>query len=167
MTNWKKYQNKVRKNISKLAFDRKLQFAIQICERLFPDYVNFQKQNEFGNPSLLRKGIDFGHENLSLENVGKDEITSLISQIEAVTPDADDFGEIDGSLALNAACSILDMLNFILSSNEEYIFNVANYMYDSVDFIVADKYPNLNEEEIQNHPLIIEEVRWQLEQTQN
>ncbi|MEP3210846.1 MAG: DUF416 family protein [Maribacter sp.] len=151
-----KYHIQLRNNLQKISFKRKLNFAIQICERIYPEYLKFYELNDFGNPELLEKGIDVCRK-YEKSKFSEKEINDLILKIKSVTPDTEDYGELIGFLALNAAASVSEMLKFVLNSNDKHIFDIANFMFDSVDFQVSDRYPNLNDKEI----------KWQLQQTDN
>lgn len=160
------YQNQLRSNLRKLSFQKKKMFGIDICERLFPEYLEFHKLNGFGEPKILKMGIDICVE-YPKSNIVEIEINNIIQQIDTITPDTNDFGEILGSLALNAACSVSETLKFLIDSDDEHIFNAASYMYDTIDLQVCDKFPNLNDENIERHPLIINEIKWQLDKTRH
>lgn len=103
----------LKQQVEKLPFDRDVDFALNICSRLLPEYISFSQNNNWGNPEILEEVIAYCVKNKSNSRVEKDELKKYINRLEAVTPDTEDFGDWDGSYALNAACSFLELLEYL------------------------------------------------------
>jgi len=85
--NWNEYKEQLRRNIRGIPPLQKLQFAIEICGRLLPDYQNFSEINTWGNVNSLKKGLNFCKEFANGNEPETGSIKSSISEIEKNTPD--------------------------------------------------------------------------------
>jgi len=148
--------------ISKSKIETLVTFSINICERLITDYVFFYNKNNWGNPEILNKAIKYCEET-QLSQVDSQKVKFLISEVEKVTPDTEDFEDIEVSYALNSACSVLDLLEFIIKEDKIYISNISSYITDTIDFKIQEIESGLTDEELENHPKIVEEKKRQLE----
>jgi hypothetical protein len=79
----------------------------------------------------------------------------MLIQVVAVTPDTEDFGDLSGSYALNAAASVYDTLQFILDKDPVHIIAIGTYLTDTVDFKIQER-EHLTEEQIDEHPMMVE-----------
>jgi uncharacterized protein len=138
-----------------------LHLALNICKRLFFDYQNFYEANEWGNPDILLDAIHF-IENHTTEKPDYKVIAAIIQKVEDVTPDTEDFGE--ANYALNACCAVCSTLEFLLDKKGSHITNVGTNLIDTIDAKVqGDDY--LTEEEIDQHPLMVDTRTFLLEET--
>ena len=94
----------------------------------------------------------------------KTEIETWLSKIEGITPDTEDFGDEVGSCALNACVAVLHTLQFLLTKNASDVFYIGNALYETIDIRIQED-QNLNEEQIDQHPLMQETKHFLLEQT--
>jgi hypothetical protein len=78
----------------------------------------------------------------------------------------DDFGSELGSYALNASASVYETLQFITDKDCTHIYSIATYYTDTIDFKIQEE-KELTQFEIENHPRMIEEWNFVLEQTKN
>ena len=163
MKYWKEYQQNLKRNISLLADENKMRFAIEICHRLLPEYEKFYIKHEWGNYQFIVECLNYCQENSNLLKINLQTIEELIEKIDAVIPDTEDFGDLEGSFALNAGTAIESCLMFLKDRRDKHIINVASYMYDTIDFIVQEENENISTEERDSHPKILEERKWQLE----
>lgn len=154
MKDWKIYQEKLKRNVNTISISRNLEFAIEICKRLLPEYIDFEKKHNWGNPNLIIKGIEICEESTPIPTDRK-KIKDLIQKLNSVVPDTEEFGDLSSSLALNSACAIIETLTYLIDFDSKHIFNVGNYMYDTIDFKTTEK-PNLKDE-----------IKWQLNKTKN
>src|SRR5688500_8006089 len=113
----KKLISLLKKQIEKQPFHRDIEFALNICNRLLPDYVEFSKNNEWGEPEKLIEIINFCKKNNSTSEIDEGELIDLKKELESITPDTDDFGDWDGSYALNSASAILELLEYYLDKD--------------------------------------------------
>ena len=149
--------------IEKLPFGKAIDFAVDICKRLLPDYVIFHQNNEWGNPELITEAITFCENNRISFKIDENELTSHIDKLESVTPDTEDFGDWDGSYALNAACATLELLEYLRDRNTAHIKNISSLITDTIDFKINEETEEISDEQLKEHPKIIKELAYQIE----
>jgi len=129
------FKNLLEETIQKSSKKRVLEFAIDICERQKKDYSNFSSLSGFGNPSKIEAVVNkLKTEELLDVNI----IEKTISELEEICPDTEDFQITEVSYALNCVTSIIDLLNFIKTHNQEYILNISTYYLDTIDFKIYE-----------------------------
>lgn len=121
-----------------LDFTKQLAFAYLTCERLYPNYVYFSDNYNFGTPIILREAIDFLYQNIFEKNPDKAKINSLVKKIEKNTPDTEDFTTIFVSSALDACTCILDSLDFLIDKDFSRIKSISTYATDTVDMYIRE-----------------------------
>ncbi|QXP53584.1 DUF416 family protein [Cellulophaga sp. HaHa_2_1] len=163
--NWTEYREQLTKNLDGLSSERKLDFAIEICEKLLPDYKAFYNEYKWGDLDSLADGLVLCKQNANGLDTDVKSIEKLISGIEKNTPDTADFGQVSGSLALNSATVISETLNFILDNKNERILDIGCFSYDTVFFKIGESNPNLSDDEIEKESELESEINWQLEKT--
>ena len=57
----------------------------------------------------------------------------------------------------------MSLLNFLISGDKESILEISTYLTDTIDFKLAEANPDLTDEEIDEHPDMIREWKYQLE----
>jgi len=151
------FKDKIEKQIKGLSDNEGLKFALYICKRLLPDYETFHQKNKWGNPDILAKGLKYCEQILKGDKADNDQIEEIKKSIEEVTPDTEDFGDWDGSYALNACTAIIESLEFISDHDIEHILKVSSYMTDTVDFKITEKFGDLSNDAIDAHPWMTSE----------
>lgn len=148
------------------AFVPQLKFAVLICKKLYFDYQKFTEVYNWGDADLLMDAIKACQQAME-KSVDIDQVKKLVTKIDSIIPDMDDFGsDFLGSYALNASAAVSETLEFILDQDKTHIFNIATYYTDTIDFkIQEDKQLTLLE--IENHPLWIETWNFIIEQTKS
>jgi len=103
-------------------------FAVTIAEKLYPNYVAFSKNKNWGDPNVLRGALDEIWKSIEEGQLMKnDSVVQLRKKIEDVTPDMDEFGsEIQGSLALDAAAAVYSALECSFNGSPEEAVSVAH-----------------------------------------
>lgn len=147
--------------IVKYRSDVLIDFGLDICERLLPDYVSFSENRSWGNAGILKDSINFCRKNKG--NTQNDTaIQNYLDKLDPDIPDIDEFGDFDGSYALNASAVVYELLEYLLDKDTSHIYNISTYMTDTIDFKLSEADPNLTNEELENHPDIIDERKYQL-----
>lgn len=160
MEEWKEYQENLKRNVNTISISKNLEFATEICQRLLPEYKNFEKKHNWGNSKLVAEGIEICS-NYSLASTDQKKAKSLIEKLNSIVPDTEEFNYISSSLALNSACATIETLEYIIDFDSKHIFRVGNYMYDTLDFKVAENPKDSSER------ILSDEIEWQLEKTKN
>lgn len=150
--------------LKKLDFNKQLVFAYLTCERLYPNYVYFSQNYNFGEPSILRDAIDYLYSNLLENNFDKNTVDNLIKKVDKNTPDTEDFDTAFVSSALDACTAVGDNLDFLIDKDFSRIKSIFSYAIDTVDMYIQeiesldfnkDKY---FQQKIDNHPLMQKEL---------
>ncbi len=160
MEEWKAYQENLKRNVNTISISKNLEFATEICKRLLPEYINFEKNHNWGNSKLVAEGIEVCS-NYRLASTDERRVKSLIEKLNLIVPDTEEFNDISASLALNSVCATIETLEYILDYDSKHIFRVGNYMYDTLDFKIAENSKNSSEQ------ILNDEIKWQLEKTKN
>ncbi len=164
-----KFREEVKKDLIDLTNKGKILFGALTCEKLYPNYVFFYKSTGWGNPDVLIEGLALIYQYLIKDDLfSVKEIEDLITNIDVVTPDTEDFPGIATSFALDSCTSVYSVLSYLIDNNIEYIVDVATYARDTVDMFIQEKYdlkssdPDI-ELTIANDSLMIEEKKRQKE----
>ena len=160
---WTEFQAIIEKQIEKLPESKGIDFALDICKRLLPEYQYFEKKHNWGDSQLLAQGIKFIETNRG--NLNEQEVNKMIAEIDAMVPDSDDFGDWDGSYAQNASIAVLETLEFLVDRDVTHLKTVSTMMIDTVDFKIAEVNENIPHEEVWRHPMMINEMKRQIETT--
>ena len=104
--NGTEYRKQLINNVDGLSSRQKMKFAIEVCEKLFPDYETFQAEYKWGNANLISDGLAACKQYANGLDTDEKSVQILIAGIEKITLDTEDFGEVSGSLALNSAAAV-------------------------------------------------------------
>ena len=146
-----------------LSKQKQLAFGLLAAERFFICYEMFSEREGFGNIEHLKKSMNL------IEGfiVGGSEDMKLIEKYKALveqsTPDMDDFGSVNSSLALNVSAIIYEALNFIINMEQRIIGEFSTYATDSIDFLIneIEDYDQMDLEKFASHMLMKEEIKLQ------
>jgi uncharacterized protein YjaG (DUF416 family) len=150
-----------------LDFNKQLAFAYLTCERLYPNYVYFSKNYDFGNPEEPRRAIDYLHSNLFANNFDKTKTDSFIAAINSLTPQPAEYDTILASSALDACGVIYEALNFLVDNQTSRLADISTMATDTGDMYIQDKEElDFNsdknfQKKIDTHPLMIKEIATQ------
>ena len=137
------------------------------CERLYPNYVYFSDNFNFGEPSALKDANDFLYDCMFEDNPDKMLVDKLIKKVEKNTPNTDDFQTHFVSSALDTCTSICDSLEFVLDKSFSHIEYISSYATDSVHMYIQEKESlDFNadknfQQKIDTHPFMQREINIQ------
>lgn len=149
---YSEFNIKLEDHLRGLDFRQQLALSISICKKLFPDYHEFCKANNWGDPDVLIDSINLC-ESFCKNEVESRQLAECLPKIEIITPDTDYFG--DASYALNAAVAVCTTIEFLISQKPEHILSTCSCLTDTVDFRIQED-DELTEEEIDSHPMMTE-----------
>jgi uncharacterized protein YjaG (DUF416 family) len=161
--NYQDFTRIIETQISLLPQKRRLELALKICKELFFEYQKFSETYNWGDPDLLLDGILLGEKALSGE-LDSSKIVELISKIDSVIPDTEDFGSTLGSYALNASISVFETLEFLIDNDKDHIINIASYYINTAAFKTEEEC-ELTMEEIDKHPLMNKATQFLITET--
>jgi uncharacterized protein len=165
-----RFREEVKNNLLKVSTDKgRVLFAALICERLYPNYVAFQKTFEWGNHEVLQEGIALIRQYLIKEDLFEaSEIEDIIERVDMITPSTEDFSGIVTSFALDACNSVYCTLRYLIDKNVDNIADVASFARDTVDMYIQEVDDiNANdpkiEEKIERNKFMVHEKKAQRE----
>lgn len=156
------FKNLFDTKIDRLNSDELIEFGLNICERLLPEYIKFSVNHNWGDVELLKECIEFAR--LGKGKVASHfDVKSYLEKLDSIIPDTEDFGDFDGSYALNASAAVNELVIYMADKNPEHIYNISTYMTDTIDFKLSEADPSLPNQVLENYPDIINEWRYQLQ----
>ena len=146
-----------------LSKQKQLAFGLLTAERFFICYEMFSEREGFGNIEHLKKSMNLIESFIVGESVDMKLIEKYKELVEQSTPDMDDFGSVNSSLALNVSAIIYEALNFIINMEQRIIGEFSTYATDSIDFLIneIEDYDQMDLEKFASHMLMKEEIKLQ------
>ena len=163
--NSSEFQDTLKKQLAVLPRQRVIEFALDICQRLLPDYLLFYHKRKWGDLSILQQAINFCEQNKTEQTFDEIKAHELLTDIVKAIPDTDHFGEWDGSYALNAAASVADLMEYLCDRDLKHILAISSYMTDTIDFKIHEKESNISTQQLEVHPLNLAERHLQIRLT--
>ena len=143
------------KQVFSISYNKQLRLAIEVCKKLYFDYIDFSEKYQWGDKNVLLDAIiivEHSKTNMIKQNL----IDKTLRQLDAITPDMDDFGSDElASYALNACVAVYNSVEFIADKQPKHIFDIGICLTDTIDFKIQEP-QTLTEQEIDNEPLMIE-----------
>jgi uncharacterized protein YjaG (DUF416 family) len=162
---YKEFDALYKQQVYSLTYEQGLNLAVEVCKRLYFDYERFVSKENWGDKDLLMDAIQ-QCEQAKSQLVEKSIIEEMLSKVDAVTPDTEDFGNFLGSYALNAAASVYETLQYTIDKDLLHVYSIGTYLTDTVDFKIDDNQEEkISEEQIDEHPMMIEARNFLLEKT--
>jgi len=150
--------------LNNLEFKKQLIFAYLTCERLYPNYVLFSANFQFGDSSILRTAIDFVLSCILNDSIDNPLANKFLLAVEKNTPDTEDFDTIFVSSALDACTSVAEALDFLLDKQYSRLKDISTVAIDSVHMYIQElESLDFNTDKdfqikIDSHPLMQREV---------
>ena len=152
---YEEFITKFNKQVFSIDNNKRLTLAIEVCKKLYFDYVEFSDKYQWGDKDVLLDAIKILEESKTQE-INKGLVDQTLNKIDTVTPDMDDFdGEELALYALNSCVAVYSSLEFLLDKLPKRIYDVGICLTDTIDFKIQ-KNQDLTEEEIDKNPLMIE-----------
>jgi len=136
------------KTLKKLDFSRQKAFAYLTCERLYPHYEYFSKNFGFGNPDVLRKGIDFLHQHIFKKHPSMRQICRLVDELAPNVPELEEFTTTFAGCAAYACIALYESLCFLVEKDFLNIAYMSLAAFDSASIYAIE----VEELEIVNDP---------------
>jgi len=139
----------------------RIDFGLDIARRLLPDYLNFYQEYQWGNPEVLKRSIDY-ITYASGDEVDELIVNGLMDELDLIIPDTEEFGDFLTSYAINAACSIWELLEYLIDNDQTHLMHMSSLVTDTIDFKLQEENSELTSAEILSHPQIMAEWNYQL-----
>lgn len=152
--------------LASLSPKGRLAFALSCCERMYPNYIAFERKSGWGDPTTVRMALDLAWAALGGASIAPESLAQARAHLQTVEPETEDFDTILVSSALDAAASAGLVLQFLEDGEAARIVEIASLCRDTVDMFIQDRselLPNdpALENRIFNHPLMQAELRRQ------
>lgn len=154
MTSINDIEQNFEKAVFELPFFRQIAFAYCLAKRMYPHYVYFSENENFGNLLALQESINLLKEMAQKNLVFSQKIKKLVPKIEKSMPDTEEFGSFSASLALDACGLILESLSAILQNDSKSLSAIA-----FIPIAAAEMRNRFHE--IQDQHLILQEIQFQ------
>ena len=156
-------KNKLVSKINLLSEEKQIGFGAACCERLIPNYLNFQNEENWGDVGVLRIALDLVWSKIEGRVIVPSEIKLCIENIDLLTPQSENYETIFADPAQDACFAVCSLLDALIQHSSEEIAQTAAYATDSVDLFVQvsfdldPNHPHL-EETILSNPLMQQEL---------
>lgn len=152
---YEEFITKFNKQVFSIDDNKRMTLAIEVCKKLYFDYVEFSEKFQWGDKDVLLDAIKILEQSKTQE-INKSFIDQALKKIDLITPDMDDFGgEEVASYALNSCVTVYSSLEFLLDKSPKHVYDVGICLTDTVDFKIQEN-RDLTEDEIDKNPLMIE-----------
>jgi len=166
---YQEYKKLIAKGTDSLGQRERVALCLLCCYRLAPFYSEFSRTENWGDVTSFATC----REKAVLWLRGETEsLTFLREELDPHIPDMDDFGSALGSIALNAGCAHLDLIEQSNSDEPKPLDDALMMCYESVYFCIGEALDPeatrpLTDSEIVNHEMMSLEIDWQIEHIRN
>ena len=117
---------------------KRLAFMAYCCERMLPNYRNFNAETGYGDVLVLRSALDAAWAWIETNQLSGN-VASLVSDCERQAPDTSEFSSTYTSAALDAATATATTLEALTTATAKQVIEVASLARDTVDLFVQEK----------------------------
>ena len=150
------------KQVFTIDYNRQLILAIEVCKKLYFDYVEFSEKYHLGDKDILLDAIDI-LEKSKCQEISRSLIDQMLIQLDNIIPDMDDFESDEfASYALNSCLAVYNSIQFILDKLPKHIYDIGICLTDTIDLKIQEQ-QNFAEQEIDKNPLMIEARQYLIE----
>jgi uncharacterized protein YjaG (DUF416 family) len=160
------------KRLGLLTLSRQICFAAGCCERLFPAYLDFYREEKWGDPAALKQGIILLWNSVAEEKPNQSVVRDITRRIDAALPHTEKFNSKMTPAALDSGTSIAESLEFLQDHDTRHLLTVAELALDSADRVAQRAFPEMQytdprfEQSVATHPAVVKELDTQREQLQ-
>ena len=147
-----------------MSKEQNILFLVDCCRRLYGNYEKFSDEANWGDPALVRTGIQLLQDSTT-SNADASRVTSLITKLMKVAPDTEDFTSDYTSAALDAVVALIHSLEYCVDGNVDHGVQVACRCRDTAYMFVSQRDQvgytidtDEDEARIYNDPLIEQEL---------
>lgn len=160
----KAFTSQLASQIASLSKAQQVIFGLDICKRLLPDYLKFFQEYKWGNPEVVQRAIDYIATHIDIA-IDEKQVNQLMDELDLVIPDTEEFGDFQTSYAINAACAVWELLEYLLDDNQMHLLYISSLVAETIDFKLQEIDDTLTEEELSTHPMLLKEWHYQLEKS--
>lgn len=152
---YEEFITKFNKQVFSINNNKQLGLAIEVCKKLWFDYVAFSDKYQWGDKDVLLDAIKI-LELAKLQEIDKTLLDQTIENIDFVTPDMHVYGSEELAwYALNCCNAVYSSFEFLLDKSPKHIYDIGICLTNAIE-VKIHKTQDLTEDEIDKNPLIIE-----------
>lgn len=142
-------RDRIKKLIKELEPAQNAAFVALTCEKMLPNYFRFSEIEKWGNSEIYTEALTTLYGFVLNQSYDKEYIVRIMDDLEANSPDLDEFDSPTASYALDTSSAMLEAVSFLLDGKIEHIYNCATYATDTVDMFIQElndldpNHPNL------------------------
>src|ERR1700744_5772778 len=109
------FKEDIEKGLLSLTYEAKILFSVLTSEKLYPNYVAFEARSDWGNSEILKEATSLVYYYLINRNsTSISDFDDIITRIDLITPDTEDFSDLTTSFALDACTALISTIKFII-----------------------------------------------------
>ena len=124
--------------LNDLDFKKQLTFAYLTCERLYPNYVYFSSNYNFGDASILKTSIDYTLSCILNTSIDQKKVNNLLKAISDNTPDTEHFETHFVSSALDSCTVVAETLDFLIDKKSSRLKDILTFATDTVYMYIQE-----------------------------
>lgn len=161
-------KSSIEHKLNELPYFHQLTYIYFLAKRMYPNYELFAKTENWGKPKMLVKAMKL----LKILILEKRKLTEeeqvTVGNLEAVTPDMEDFGSLLSTAAQDTCVLLLEFFNAIINDEKEHISTLVSLPFNAIQMYVEElndlDYNKKNYDSfVENHPLMEKEQEFQNE----
>ncbi len=122
-----------------MDISKQLAFAYLSCERVYPNYVHFSNNYNFGRPGILRTAIDVVYDGV-FNKIETSKIDSLLEEVDADVPFPEHFNTFYATIAMYSGGVIYESVNLLKKTDISCIIDdVSGMCIDAVDLFIQER----------------------------
>ena len=162
---YQEHKDLIASGAATLSQRERVSLCLLCCHRLAPFYSGFSRAENWGD---IKGFVSCREKALLWLREESEDLSILREEIDPHIPDMDDFGSVLGSLALNAGCAHLDLIDQTVSAGPKPLIDALMMCYESVYFCIGEALDpetarSPTDSETDNHEAMSLEIDWQLE----
>jgi len=159
----KKFNNQ----LSAISYYQQLSIAIEVCKKLYCNYLLFIEKYQWGNPDILLDAIDM-LEQSKTRQIELDSINTTLQNIDSIMPEMSDYEMSDylPNYGFAACLAVYSSVKFLSTKQSECICDIGINFTDIIYFKLS-KHEDLTDDEIDDHPLMIDARNYLFETANN
>ena len=158
-------QNPIHLRLEKLQSWQHVVFMACLCERMYPNYVMFCQQTEFGDAQLYRRILDLVWETEIVKDA-KVNFDSQLENLEEAIPAADDYDLYGVYPAIDACVALSELIHSRLSGETlEHAIEVSKTSITTVAMLeMTQQGREMTDEELRENPAVEQEwdIQWEI-----
>ena len=126
--------------LKKMSFKKQLAFAYLSCERVYPNYLFFSINYNFGDVGTLKAAIDFLYENIFNDAIDNKRIEFYLKVADVNAPRPDNFDTFYATIAMYSAGVIYESINLLRRTDVSRILtDISTMCTDAVDLFIQER----------------------------